>query len=279
MADAHLGSITITSHSGSKVWWSSCMCRTGQPHRWQAQTCKRVRGNSCPYDSGKAGCPCNDLAHNHPEVASTKWDWEASGKHTRDCGSMQQYKRQPDGVVSVSTDGASLSCTPKGTGCPQCAHDARRAKARQPTISSGAPDLLAEWDWGTNGRCGWRPDQVTLGSAKKVHWVVQDDCKLGLVYRWQAVPSGRVGKKYGSPFPSGKAVCACISLAVQCPEAADLWDLSFKWRLDSQCCSSTASQSCGLEESRRQAVGAEGARSCHQCEKTAHVLTELTNEL
>ena len=26
------------------------------------------------------------------------------------------------------------------------------------------------------------------------------------------------------PFPSGKAVCACNSLAVQCPEAAGLWD-------------------------------------------------------
>ena len=27
-----------------------------------------------------------------------------------------------------------------------------------------------------------------------------------------------------SPFPPGTAVCACNSLAVQCPEAADLWD-------------------------------------------------------
>ena len=28
----------------------------------------------------------------------------------------------------------------------------------------------------------------------------------------------------GSPFTVGKAVCACNDLAVQCPEAADLWD-------------------------------------------------------
>ena len=53
---------------------------------------------------------------------------------------------------------------------------------------------------------------------------MQDECKLGLVHRWQASPQQRVGLKSGSPFPSGKAVCACNSLAVQCPEAADLWD-------------------------------------------------------
>ena len=59
-----------------------------------------------------------------------------------------------------------------------------------------------------------------------MHWVVQDECKLGLVHRWQATPLSRGYSNSGSPFPSGKAVCACNSLAVQCPEAADLWDFS-----------------------------------------------------
>ena len=55
---------------------------------------------------------------------------------------------------------------------------------------------------------------------------MQDECKLGLVHRWQASPNVRSCKTSGSPFPSGMAVCACNSLAVQCPEAADLWDVS-----------------------------------------------------
>ena len=63
-----------------------------------------------------------------------------------------------------------------------------------------------------------------LGSAKKVHWVVRDECKLGLVHRWQASPNGRMSYNTGFPFSSGTAVCACNSLAVQCPEAAELWD-------------------------------------------------------
>ena len=203
------------------------MCKTGQPHRWQAQIFNRSNGQGCPYDTGRAVCPCNDLAHIHPEVAA-EWDWEANGKRT------------PETVAASSSFKAAWRCgvcahrwsatvahrTVSGTGCPQCGHEARRIRTRQPSIRTGAPHLLAEWDWAANGRCGWHPDQVTLASSKQVHWVVQAECKLGLVHRWQATPSSRTKNNTDSPYPSGKAVCACNSLAVQCPEAADLWDPS-----------------------------------------------------
>ena len=118
-----------------------------------------------------------------------------------------------------------------GNGCPQCGREASRIQTRQPSISDGAPHLLAEWDWEANERHGWHPDRVTLGSCKKVHWVQREECKLGLVHRWQAAPHQRIDMKTGSPFPSGKGVCACNSLAVQCPEAADLWDHQANGRL------------------------------------------------
>ena len=200
------------------------MCKTGQPHRWQAQVSSRSNGHGCPYDIGRAVCPCNDLAHNHPEVAA-EWDWEANGERT------------PEAVTASSNTKAAWRCghcghrwsasvntRTKGSGCPQCGREASRIWTRQPSISSGAPHLVAEWDWEANETHGWRPDQITLGSDKKVHWVVQDECKLGLVHRWRASPKARVGMKCGSPFPPGLAVCACNSLAVQCPEAAMLWD-------------------------------------------------------
>ena len=41
--------------------------------------------------------------------------------------------------------------------------------------------------------------------------------------QWRTSPDDRTKYNTGSPFPSGKAVCPCNSLAVQCPEAADLW--------------------------------------------------------
>ena len=219
-ANAHLGSIIIAPKSSRKVWWSSGMCKTRQPHRWQATISNRANGRSCPYNSGRAVCPCNDLGHNHPEVA-TEWDWEANGERT------------PDNVTAFSTLMAAWTCalcehrwstivqhrTQKGCGCPQCGREATRIQTRQPSIRDGAPHLLAEWDREANETHGWHPDRVTLGSHKEVHWVLQDECKLGLVHRWRAMPSMRVALKCGSPFPSGHAVCACNSLAVQCPEA------------------------------------------------------------
>ena len=110
----------------------------------------------------------------------------------------------------------------RGTGCPWCACEAHRIWTMQPSISIGAPHLLAEWDLEANERRGWHPDLIILGSRKKVHWVLRDECKLGLVHRWQAVTNHRALSTAGSP--SGMAVCACKSLALECPEAADLWD-------------------------------------------------------
>ena len=52
---------------------------------------------------------------------------------------------------------------------------------------------------------GWHLYLITLHSAKRVHWVQWEECKLGLVHKWQAVPGIRPEMKAGSPFPSGKA--------------------------------------------------------------------------
>ena len=203
------------------------MCKTGQPHKWQAAIQSRTRGAGCPHNVGRAVCPCNDLAHNHPEVAA-EWDREANGERT------------PETVTAGSNFKAAWRCvvcghrwstgihhrTWSGTGCPRCAREAGRSKTRQPSISAGAPHLLAEWDREANETHGWHPDGITLGSGNKVHWVLRDECKPDLVHRWQASPLHRISMNSDSPFPPGTAVCACNSLAVQCPEAADLWDFA-----------------------------------------------------
>ena len=227
-ANAQLGRITVKPYSHVQAWWSSGICRTGQPHRWQARISDRTNGVGCPHDKGHAVCPCNSLAHKHPEVAA-EWDREANGERT------------PEIVAAGSSIEAAWRCglcghswttvvkrrTLNGAGCPQCAREAQCIWTRHPSISVGAPHMLAEWDWEANERRGWHPDKVTLGSNKKVHWVLRDECKLGLVHTWKASPNQRMGMmNSGSPFPSGQAVCACNSLAVQCPEAANLWDLT-----------------------------------------------------
>ena len=223
-ANAHLGSIIIAPQSNRKAWWRSGMCKAGQPHRWQASIQGRTKGNRCPYDAGRAVCPCNDLAQKHPKVAD-EWDWEANGDRTPEtvAASSNTKAAWRCGLCGHSWIAVVLSRS-HGNGCPQCGKKARRKRTRQPSISSGPPHLLAEWDQQANERCGWRPDHVTLGSHKKVHWFLQDECKLGLVHRWEASPHSRTALNSGSPFPFGQAVCACNSLAVQCPEAAMLWN-------------------------------------------------------
>ena len=149
-----------------------------------------------------------------------QWEKDTKGRHCK-----QQFQSS----LEVWPLWAQMECpcnrrTICGAGCPPCAREAGRKKTRQPSVRDGAPHLLAEWDWEANQRRDWHPDQITLGSQKKMHWVAQNECKLGLVHRWQATPPSRVYGHTGSPFPYGMALCACNSLAVQCPKAAHLWD-------------------------------------------------------
>ena len=217
-ANAHWGRITINPYSHLQAWWSSGVCKTGQPHRWQARMDNRTSGDGCPYDEGKAVCPCNNLACNHPEVAA-EWDREANGERTPEivaAGSSIEAAWRC-GLCGHSWTACVAKRTFRGDGCPQCACEAQHFRTRQPSICAGAPHLLAEWDWEANERHGWHLDKVTLGSNKKVHWTLRNECKLGLVHRWQASPNECIGKKAGSPFPHGVAVCACNSLTMQCP--------------------------------------------------------------
>ena len=234
-ANAHLGSIIIAPQSNKKAWFRSGMCKAGQPHRWQASIQHRTNGSNCPCDAGRAACPCNDLAHNHPEVAA-EWDWEANGG------------RSPETVTASTSVKATWRCglcghiwsanisnrTSLGRGCLRCGREASRIQSRQASISSGAPHLLAEWDWEANKGCSWYPDQITLGSNNKVHWVVQDECKLGLVHRWQATPHSRAQLNCGFPLPVRQS-CVCLQLpGCAVPRGSKLLGLPTKQRPDSQ---------------------------------------------
>ena len=121
-----------------------------------------------------------------------------------------------------------------GYGCPQSGREAGCNKTRQPSISTGPPHLLAEWDWKANERQGWHPDQVTLSTAKKVHWVVQASAS------WGWCTDGRQHRSTGGCLNSPSHVawlCALANLwlcmrGCAAPEAADLWDYGVNGRLD-----------------------------------------------
>ena len=124
------------------------------------------------------------------------------GNDSRGCGG-RQWKR---GGVEVWTLWAQMKhcCEDENTMRewlpPVCQRGLRQEdKAAQHQFWS--LHLLAEWDWKVNAANDWHADQVTLGSQRKVHWIVQHECKPGLVHRWQATPQGRIARHTGSPSP------------------------------------------------------------------------------
>ena len=145
--NAHLGSIIIAPQSDRKAWWSNGMCKTGQPHRWLTRVSDRSRGIRCPYDSGRAVCPCNNLAHKYAEVAA-EWDWEAAGERTSETvTASNNIKATWSCCVCGHRWSATMVNKTRGTGSPQCTREASCKRTWQPSISAGAPHLLAEWDW------------------------------------------------------------------------------------------------------------------------------------
>ncbi len=59
----------VTIGSGKKVWWK---CLNG--HEWQAAIANRVKGQGCPYCSGKRLIKGeNDLQTKYPDIAR-EWD-------------------------------------------------------------------------------------------------------------------------------------------------------------------------------------------------------------
>ena len=225
-ANAQLGGITIRPHSNRRVWWSAGLCKSGEPHRWQATVQSRTRGARCPYQSGNRVCPCNSVAHTHPELAA-EWDLEANGARTPETVSAGSNKRVAWRCRKCSHRWTTMlsNRTCNNRGCRECAKAARvHNRQRQPTVKEGAKHLLEEWDYEANEREGWHPGRVTCGSNKLIHWVRGTECRLGLEHRWQASPFRRALFQHGSPYDSGQAVCACNSLAENCPQAALLWD-------------------------------------------------------
>ena len=107
-------------------------------------------------------CPGNSLVYNHPKVA-LEWDTEANAP------------RMPETVTS-SNSKVSLDRWPmwaqmersnhEGAGCPDVLINVlinpRRQRMRQPSISNGAPHLLAEWDYDANEQQDWHPDRTSL---------------------------------------------------------------------------------------------------------------------
>lgn len=179
-----------TAASHKKVWW---ICEKG--HEWEAQIDTiTILDCGCPYCAGKRAIPGEtDLATLRPDVME-QWDFEKNtidprettvGSHDKawwKCDKGHSWKAV---VFSRTRENAA--------GCPICT--GRLVLSGFNDLATLKPKLAEEWYQKLNGEL--TPDQVTLGSNKKVWW----QCSDGHV--WQAYIYARA-KKNGTGCP----VCA-----------------------------------------------------------------------
>ena len=185
---------SVTASSHRKVWW-----RCEKDHAWEAMIFSVVQdGYGCPYCAGKRAIPGEtDLATVRPDMLK-QWDWEKNGK------------TDPSEILPSSHDKVWWKCElghswqamvfsrtkEKQAGCPYCT--GRKVLAGFNDLATLKPKLAKEWYQPLNG--GLKPEDLTLGSNKKVWWQCGED------HVWQAAVYSRTRKK-----GAGCPVCAGVA--------------------------------------------------------------------
>ena len=218
-----LGNIQIQPGSNRLVWWTCDQCPCGLPHEWQTQICHRQGMDSqCPFCTNNSLCHHNSLLTVAPSVASY-WDTAknrvtadriVARSHTRRHWLCSTCNHKWQAQVNLRVNNNS--------GCPKCANKSKGYK-KQPTLTASDDPVMMEFDHSRNQEAGLDPDNITLGSNKKVHWVCSN-CPKGQPHLYMASPKSRFSRKTGCPYCSSVKACVCNSLQSLYPALALEWD-------------------------------------------------------
>ena len=199
---------------------------------WETQVIRRVgTGGSLP-----TGCPsCCTRGSRQWSMPCFCRSLAADPELSRDWSSEGNEGLLPEAVALKSCQKRTWRClnnrshpdyqtTPMhrsslGSGCPECAREARRIKTRHGTLAEEHPDLAAQWDYDANVGT---PQDVTSGSNRRVSWICpKSTCQHP--HRWDAVIAARTKKGSGCPFCSGRVCCPCNSLGGKHPALLQDW--------------------------------------------------------
>ena len=182
----------VTAASHRKVWW---ICEHG--HEWEAQIdAVTIMGCGCPYCAGKRAIPGEtDLATLRPELMA-QWDFEKNNIDPRETTVSSHDKVWWKCELGHSWQAVVFSRTKeKASGCPYCS--GRLVLPGFNDLATLKPKLAEQWYQPLNGAL--KPENVTLGSNKKVWW----QCSDGHV--WQAFVYARTRiNGSGCPVCAGK---------------------------------------------------------------------------
>ena len=235
------GSLTpenVTAGSQKKVWWLYPYDdpETGKhfDFEWDATISERVAGDSsCPYLTGRRVWPgFNDLATKRPDLA-VQWNYTKNGSLTPEnvtAGSQKKvwwlypYDDPETGKhFDFEWDAVISNRTGNDTGCPYLT--GKKVWPGFNDLVTRRPDLAAQWNYTKNGDL--TPDNVVVGSGKKVWWLYPyDDPETGkhFDFEWEAIISNRMGNDQGCPYLVGKKVWPGFNdLATKRPDLAALW--------------------------------------------------------
>jgi len=183
----------VLAGTEGKAWWQ---CDLG--HEWETAVNDRTSGSSgCPVHSGrKLLAGYNDLATRSPDIAA-QWHPTRNGDRT------------PAQVLAGTNAKAWWRCdegheweaevrnrTTKGSGCPVCSRRRALAGVATTSLATTSPDVAKQWHPTRNGDL--RPDQVSMGSEKRVWW----RCEQG--HEWEATVYIRIYGGFGCPVCSGR---------------------------------------------------------------------------
>ena len=225
----------VAAGSDTKAWWLLPYDdpKTGKhfDFEWPAYINNRVRGNGCPYLTGRAAWRgFNDLATTHPDLAA-QWHPTKNGDLTPydvTAGSTKKvwwFLPYDDPKTGRHFDFEWPACISKrirGDGCPYLSGKAVWRGFNDLTTTH--PDLAAQWHPTKNG--GLTPYDVTAGSRTDVWWFLPyDDPKTGkhFDFEWRTkIPNRTNGD--GCPYLSGRAVWRGFNdLATTHPDLAKEW--------------------------------------------------------
>lgn len=172
--------------SNKRVSW---ICKEG--HSWTARIQDRVRGNGCPFCSGKKPeVGKTDLATLFPKLEK-EWDYEKNKKKPQDyrpgSGVSVYWKCEKGHSWKARIYARTKRNEP--TGCPYCA--GQRVIPGVNDLESIAPDIAEQWDYERNK--GLSPKDICANSGIKYWW----KCAYG--HSWRTTPNNRVSQDLGCP--------------------------------------------------------------------------------
>jgi hypothetical protein len=204
----------VSKGSNRKIWWK---CSLADDHEWVASPHARTGSKSgCLCCRGYIASVTNSLASLFPEV-SAQWHPDKNGDLTPDevvAGSRVKYWWKCPVAEDHEWRAVTDSRTRGKRGCPFC----RGVKVSGTNrLSTNFPVVSAQWHPDKNGDL--TPDQVALGSGRKVWW----KCDEGSDHEWMANVAERTNNNHGCPFCANRKVSVTNSLSAIDPLLASEW--------------------------------------------------------